>query len=260
MKVHFKYGRGCMEVINSKLCIFHTHGGQYNPALRASLSDSCRRSGDWQTWNAIKRWKTEREPGGQVPTPRRLVLVSELRAIRKNERAHLSTPCPRPPQTSTQRASLHPDVATAGVSQTRRCTFAARAWARTRLTNVLFLRCLDILSAAIYLRAWRCHLLFEQWMVLSGKTPDYNQRGNRSETNSSVAMETVGTFFFSLQTPVNASFHFDFFFFFFLLLLLIFNIYIFFKTINLGPCELEGQHIQFLWVQGALGRTSEVNL
>lgn len=51
-----------------------------------------------------------------MATSRRLVLVSELRTIRKNERGHLSTPRPRPPQppqTSTQSASLHPDVATA---------------------------------------------------------------------------------------------------------------------------------------------------
>lgn len=86
-------------------------------------------------------------------------------------------------------------------------------------------------------------------MVLSGKPPDYNQRGNRNETNSSVAMETVGKFFLSLslQTPVNASFHFEVFF--FLLLMLIFNMYFFFFffTINLSLSELERQRLQFLY-------------
>lgn len=32
-------------------------------------------------------------------------------------------------------------------------------------------------------------------MVLSGKPPDYKQRGNRNETNSSVAMEMAGKLF-----------------------------------------------------------------
>lgn len=62
-------------------------------------------------------------------------------------------------------------------------------------------------------------------MVLSGKPPDYNQRGSRNETNSSVAMETVGKFFFSLQTPMKASFHFYLFIYF--AIAVNFNIYFF---------------------------------
>lgn len=69
----------------------------------------------------------------------------------------------------------------------------------TCMTNVLFLCCLGRLSSAIYLRAWRCHLLFGQWMVLSGKPPDYTQCGNSNETNSSVAMETRNKIFDTLD-------------------------------------------------------------
>lgn len=90
----------------------------------------------------------------------------------------------------------------------------------TCMTNVLFLWCLGRLSSAIYLGAWRCHLLFGQWMVLSGKPPDYTQCGNSNETNCSVAMETRSKIFDTLDSYGCHSFHFGFMFQFLILQLI----------------------------------------
>lgn len=142
------------------------------------------------------------------------------REIHKNGMDNLKTRCHRPSaqgytnstrhkyhhisQLRVQTASLPPNVATANNCRYRAAPlqYAHRethlqcvCGVCTCLTNVLFLCCLDLLSSAIYLGAWRHHLLFGQWMVLSGKPPDYKQRGNSNKSNSSVAMETRSRLF-----------------------------------------------------------------